>query len=223
MMKQSKLIQIFICSALISSVTHLQGMGSENQNTQELTDLDLIRQATFQPLASKQRSIGEMVNLLKRVKNPKSLDNHSDSVYTALIWAATLDFTNVIHALIKAGANVDAPNNKGSTALMKGVRSNNPNAVRVLLDHGADKGLTNEDGKTADNLAMDYHNSIHLPDNPRNNKADEIKKMLSNFEIYKKNHPREFEAIEQEKKEAEKAMSLPASGKLTLAHIANSL
>ena len=56
----------------------------------------------------------------------------------------------MIEALLKAGADVNAANANGTTVLMTAAASGNADAVKVLLDHGADlKAKENVHGQTA--------------------------------------------------------------------------
>ncbi len=56
-----------------------------------------------------------------------------------------------VKALIDAGANVNASDINGDTALMKALDSKNPNTVKMLIDAGADLQAVNKDG---DNILM---------------------------------------------------------------------
>ncbi|MBR1604047.1 MAG: ankyrin repeat domain-containing protein, partial [Synergistaceae bacterium] len=61
----------------------------------------------------------------------------------------------VIKLLIDAGADVNARNEDGKTALMAAARYNqNPEVIETLVDVGADVNARNEDGETARDYAQ---------------------------------------------------------------------
>ena len=188
------------------------------QDLQKLSEKDLLGQAATR---NRNLSISQRTNLLKQVQDPDIL-NPQDHYETPLIWAAQDSHTTfLIHSWKQAGHSVDLQNNKGQTALMQAAESNVPNAVRLLLYFGANTTLTNNDEKTAYDLAeenLKHQKSKYFPvDYPQvKKKTVEIIEMLSNFEAYKKNHPEKFEDIEQEREEAETVMNLPASDTLTI-------
>lgn len=70
------------------------------------------------------------------------------------------DFARTVRLLLQAGADVNAPNDRGYTPLMQAVDGNRPDAVRVkpeiiqmLLDAGADPTWKNKHGETAVTVA----------------------------------------------------------------------
>ena len=71
----------------------------------------------------------------------------------ALVWAGAERDTNSVRALLSAGANVNAQDHKGNTALMAAAAYNNVRAVKVLLDAGADRTIRNKNGETALSIA----------------------------------------------------------------------
>ena len=71
---------------------------------------------------------------------------------TPLHYAARKGSRRITRALLKAGANVDAVDNEGSTSLMAAVFQANQDAIRVLIESGANTSLRNNEGK----LAIDY-------------------------------------------------------------------
>jgi len=58
--------------------------------------------------------------------------------------------------LLDNGANINALNDNGQTALHIAVFWDNPEAVKLLLDRGADKTIKNKSGRTAEQLAIHY-------------------------------------------------------------------
>jgi uncharacterized protein len=62
---------------------------------------------------------------------------------------------SIAKCLLAQKANPNIQNNCEETALMIAVQGNNYDGVLLLLEHGADKNLINEDGKTALVLARE--------------------------------------------------------------------
>ncbi len=58
-----------------------------------------------------------------------------------------------LDALLKGGANVNAPGDSLYTALHVAASVGNPETVKILLEYGADPGLRNELGQTALDIA----------------------------------------------------------------------
>ena len=52
--------------------------------------------------------------------------------------AALNDSKEIFQLLLDNGADINARNNEGCTALMLAAQENNTGAIRTLLDHGAD-------------------------------------------------------------------------------------
>jgi uncharacterized protein len=78
---------------------------------------------------------------------------------TALMWAAghsseagTKDIAEVMTLLIERGALIDERDDRGRTALMIAAELDHEAAVDLLLAHGADKSLKDNQGKTAGDL-----------------------------------------------------------------------
>ena len=65
----------------------------------------------------------------------------------------------VVRLLLEHGAEVDAKNESGETALMVAASNGYEKNVTLLLEHGADADLRNADGKTARELAARYSSS----------------------------------------------------------------
>ncbi|MCY6488794.1 ankyrin repeat domain-containing protein [Leptolyngbya sp. GGD] len=65
---------------------------------------------------------------------------------TPLMYAAESDHAEIIQFLIKSGATVDAQDKRGETALFLAVQEKSVEAVRVLLEFGADPHKKNWDG-----------------------------------------------------------------------------
>ena len=56
--------------------------------------------------------------------------------------------------LIKAGANVNAVDNTGSTAMMKAAYNGHDSILKMMIESGASLGPKNNDGRTALDLAI---------------------------------------------------------------------
>jgi uncharacterized protein len=81
--------------------------------------------------------------------NERSTDNQE---MTALIHAAMLPRDSgydVVKLLLDKGADVDARQNGGYTAVMAAVRHHSPRTVELLLSRGASLAFTNTRGETA--------------------------------------------------------------------------
>lgn len=80
-------------------------------------------------------------------------DLQDKSGNTALALASQLGWEEGAEVLLRVGASVDLPNNRGETPLMFAVRSRNPEIVRLLLSKGADPKRTDN---VAGYSALDY-------------------------------------------------------------------
>ncbi len=74
-----------------------------------------------------------------------------DYASTALMLAAEMNENpDVVHALLDAGADLEARDESGGTALMRAAaRNENPEIIEALLDAGADLEARDEHGRTA--------------------------------------------------------------------------
>ena len=57
--------------------------------------------------------------------------------------------------LLDYGADINAKDKNGATALMAASEARNAELVKLLLDHGADVNIQDKQGKTAHALASD--------------------------------------------------------------------
>lgn len=72
--------------------------------------------------------------------------------------------SSAVEALLNAGANVNAQDRNGNTALMVAVEYNNVEAVKLMLKAHADRGLRNKAGQTALSFASSENRGevVHL-------------------------------------------------------------
>ena len=75
---------------------------------------------------------------------------------TALMWAAAEGHSDVVEALIAAGAEVNIASAEGFTALAFAVTSDDVRSIRALLAAGADPNAASEDGSLPTNIAASY-------------------------------------------------------------------
>lgn len=104
--------------------------------------------------------------LLVRGANPDALD--SDGLTPLLHLAKTrskADPILVMELLVKSGATIDARDEGQGTLLMFFARQGKADAVRWLLDHGADRTACNKNGKTAADLGRRYLSIVGLLEN----------------------------------------------------------
>jgi ankyrin repeat protein len=87
----------------------------------------------------------------RKILSQEKLD--SRDLGQALVWAGAEGDTNTVRVLLSSGANVNAQDHKGNTALMAAAAYNNVRAVKVLLDAGANRTIKNKNGETALSIA----------------------------------------------------------------------
>ena len=74
--------------------------------------------------------------------------------WTPLHYAASKGYTGMMRLLIENDAYVDAESPNGTTPLMMAAYYSSPNAVKLMLEEGADPLLKNQDGQTAIDMAL---------------------------------------------------------------------
>ena len=75
---------------------------------------------------------------------------------TALMWAAAEGHSEVVEALIAAGAEVNLASAEGFTALAFAATSDDVRSIRALLAAGADPNAASQDGSLPTNIAASY-------------------------------------------------------------------
>ena len=74
--------------------------------------------------------------------------------WTPLHYAASKGYTGMMRLLIENDAYIDAESPNGTTPLMMAAYYASPNAVKLMLEEGADPLLKNQDGQTALDMAL---------------------------------------------------------------------
>ena len=108
----------------------------------DTTLIELLDGSKEYDLAREQR----LISLMQKVQIPYKADQKGYGAVTALMAAARKDFKGIVQLLVDAGADVNAQNAYGQTALM---RARTYGMVRLLLAAGASADLKNDDGETA--------------------------------------------------------------------------
>jgi hypothetical protein len=109
----------------------------------------LIRCAVFERVSGI-RSKDDRALMVLDYANVNTTDNARLAVLTdALILASTFRYRTIMSKLIEAGADVNATNNKGQTALMMFCTKEDERIVTQLIEAGADINATDEFGETA--------------------------------------------------------------------------
>jgi hypothetical protein len=74
--------------------------------------------------------------------------------WTPVHYAASKGYTGMMRLLIENDAYIDAESPNGTTPLMMAAYYASPNAVKLMLEEGADPLLRNQDGQTALDMAL---------------------------------------------------------------------
>ena len=80
-------------------------------------------------------------------ENPEAVNAKGPSGSTPIMYAALYGDGQTVRLLLDKGANPNAQNNHGATALMYAI--DNEEKTKLLLDHGADPNLRSGEGRTA--------------------------------------------------------------------------
>ena len=88
------------------------------------------------------------------------LDKKNENGMTPLMYAAALGHLEIAEALVDAGAGVDLQDSEGgSTALHHAAAYNRPAVVRLLMSRAANRTITDYDGMTALERAVQSGNT----------------------------------------------------------------
>lgn len=108
-----------------------------------------------------QRHVAEVEALLAAGADPNAANVAG---IAPLVTAVTFDreSTVMMERLMDAGAAIDAPDDRGKTALMWAAAYNRPDAVALLLKRGANPTLRDDSGKTAAAMPANSRDSADL-------------------------------------------------------------
>lgn len=101
-------------------------------------------------MAKKIINLGADVNLATK--------NDFGSTRAPLHNASKFGYLDIVQELLKAGAHVNASDNKGDTPLHFASEQGHTEAIQILLDCGADINAANHKGETPLNLAIEHNN-----------------------------------------------------------------
>ena len=106
----------------------------------------------------------EDVNALQRmISEKRNLNRPDKDGFTPLMVAAGGKNSEIVTMLIDNGADVDAKDKYGNTALIFALCwGKNPDVVRAFIDGGADVNARNEKGKTPLTIAKECHNKPEI-------------------------------------------------------------
>lgn len=140
----------FIMAAMILSTV---ACGSNNEKASSEKEQAPAIQETVKPPAMDIHAatfMGDMDAIRQHIAAGSDLNLKEPTVgSTPLISAAVFGKTEVVQALIEAGADVNLQNNEGSTALTSAAFLCRTEIVQALLDAGADKTIRTNAGSTA--------------------------------------------------------------------------
>lgn len=92
----------------------------------------------------------KLAEVLEKLHGPAGIESRLDERdETPLIWAVSEGYHDIALTLIEAGANLDAQNRDGNTALLRAACENRAELASVLIKVGAKLDVQNHDGYTA--------------------------------------------------------------------------
>jgi ankyrin repeat protein len=104
-------------------------------------------------LAAKHGEIAKVRKLLEEGVNVDAVDSRFHA--TALMWAAHEGHADIVQLLLDNGADIDARQELGRTALWYSAQQDRLGAARLLVAAGADIGLAANDGTTPHDIAVE--------------------------------------------------------------------
>lgn len=91
------------------------------------------------------RDVDRLKRLLERGADPNSRVEGKPAV----VWAAESDLSEAVRALLAHGADINAADDEGCSALMSAAFDGNVDVSKTLIDAGADVNRSDKDGCTA--------------------------------------------------------------------------
>ena len=107
-------------------------------------EIDLALVWSFHDAARK----GDVSKVVDMVEAGMPVDIADTNGKTALMWAASHNFTDIVRFLLIKGADVDKRNPVGDTALHDASYKNHTDVIRILLQHGATRDIKNDKGNS---------------------------------------------------------------------------
>ncbi|MEG2876955.1 MAG: ankyrin repeat domain-containing protein [Comamonas sp.] len=105
-------------------------------------------------------TVTALIEAAAECQQPLDLDAPLKAGHAVLTFAVQCGHTNVLHALIQAGADLNLQTNyDGTTALMFAVQHGRTDALKVLVQAGADPNIANFAGQTALMIAQEMGNA----------------------------------------------------------------
>jgi len=92
------------------------------------------------------------LRLVKRLASKENVNQTDEKQYTPLMWAAFRDQTKVVSHLLSLGANINAQNLYGRTAVMLAAQNDSYHCLRLLAWQGADLQLKDRWSETINNF-----------------------------------------------------------------------
>ena len=110
----------------------------------------------------------ELKNILSRINDTTEflgvdlvdVNQHGIFYNTPIAVAISWNDQVVVEKLISFGANVNEKNENGETALHRAVLFENSEIAAIIIEHGADKGIRNNDGLTPLEYARELGNTV---------------------------------------------------------------
>ena len=143
-MRLTKGVTLFFLTGVLGLIGHL---GAEAQQSDAIT-----LEKRVQELEQIVSALQERIQILES----KTFDAAVLTQEAILRWAAENGHGEIVQALLQKGADVNAKDAQGRTALMLAVERGHAAAVQVLLEHGADVNLKDAQNQTAVMRAKAY-------------------------------------------------------------------